>query len=199
MHSPSLSSFTVPVATAEATKSFRTRSRRRRSLIPHAVANRRQVTMKLVVRQRSELTLGEHLRARVRRERVDGGILGPRSVGGAVDRTARREHEVADARCLRARRRELDGRSMIDVERDVLVAVADRIVRDRSEMHDRVDAAKALPRQVADVGDVLVVDRRARTPPAQPSCNRRRSRCRDRVSVAAGKTSRRWQATTGPT
>src|SRR5262245_50179825 len=45
---PSLRMVMFFEVTAQATKSFTTRSSRRRSLIPHAVANRRQVTRKLL-------------------------------------------------------------------------------------------------------------------------------------------------------
>src|SRR5262245_47386669 len=45
---PSLRTVMQPVDSADATKSLSTRSNRRRSLMPHAVANRRQVVRKFL-------------------------------------------------------------------------------------------------------------------------------------------------------
>ena len=85
-------------AIAEATKSLSTRSRRRRSLIPHAVGKRRLVTGERFVRELLEPLLCEPFRARVGSERPGGRLLGrDRVLGDAVDAAARRKDEAAGA------------------------------------------------------------------------------------------------------
>jgi hypothetical protein len=110
------------------------------------------------VRQRFERLLGGDLRARVRGQRTEAGgfVLGV-IAARPVDRAARREHERAHAGVLCPPRR-IPDRHRVDLLGHLLERVAHRIVRDRGELDDGVDAAQEVLGRAPHVAVVLGVE-----------------------------------------
>jgi hypothetical protein len=104
-----------------------------------------------VPRQQRDVLLGEQLRLAIGRDGVPGSVLVEELVAGrAIEAARRREDEALDSGGLR-RPRDVHGRVVVDVERRLGPVVAQRVVRDRSEVHDRVEAREVVDRDVADV------------------------------------------------
>jgi hypothetical protein len=104
-----------------------------------------------VVRERRDVALRAHLRLAVRRDRVERRLLVDHRVAGRAVVAARgREDEAAHAGLARgageARRAQV-----VDVEGQLGVQVAERIVRQRGEVDDGVHALEVGARDVAEV------------------------------------------------
>jgi hypothetical protein len=109
------------------------------------------------VGQLGEVVLDAHLGDRVRRDRFERRVLADELVARlrAVDRARRGVREALDA-CLLRQPGEPRRRVVVDVVGDLGGERAERVVRQRRHVHDRVEAL-----QVRD-GDVAQVDRKAR-------------------------------------
>ena len=79
-----------------------------------------------------------------------------------------------------------------------LELLAHRVVRDRGEMNDGVDAIEQLGREIPDVAEMQPVQQRFRKPRSRRSDYERRSRCRSR-SVRRRESGAQLTDQTGPT
>src|SRR6266545_1332999 len=104
-----------------------------------------------VVGQRRDLLLCEHLRAAVGRDRVERCVLVEEVLVPLAVETARRREEEARHTGLLRFRGQADGSEVVHVVRRLRAEVAHRVVRDRRQVEDRVEAAEISRRDVADV------------------------------------------------
>src|SRR5208283_368811 len=97
---PSLRMRMVPVATAVATKSFSTRSRRNRGLLPQAVAKRRQVIEKSPPASRARAHSAEYFERAyaVRGFTAEDSVRAPSSAKPYTEQDEAKTNEVAPAR-----------------------------------------------------------------------------------------------------
>ncbi len=127
-------------------------SSRSRGDTPNAVAFRMKIGEKSDRRELVQCLLRANLRLGVRRQRTERRFLGEQLValGRPVHRAGGREHEPFDASVSR-RTGEGDGSVEVDVVRPIGVEIADRVVRERRQVHDRVEAGELLGTEIAHV------------------------------------------------
>ena len=150
---PSLWMRISPVVKAYPTRLFTTRSARRRGDMPYAVAFRRNTGLKRSSASARHVALDQHLRFAVRRDRIERRLFRQQAVvrRHAVEAAGGGEQEPLDARFAR-QPRQPDRRQVIDVVGNLRIQIAERIVRQRREVDDRIEAGQARHVQVADVG-----------------------------------------------
>ena len=148
----------TPEDTAHATKSLTTRSRRRRSLMPHAVANRRQVTLNC---GSASCCRSVSVRTFDLAYAVSGfsGEVSFRGVSSARPYMLQLDAKTkAFTPWLLAFRARFDTCAMVDVVGHVLERLAHRIVGDRGEVDDRIDILQRGVGKRPHVGEVLDIE-----------------------------------------
>src|SRR5262249_25789254 len=110
----------------------------------------------VIVGQLRDVVLDAYFGDRVRRDRAQLRGLVDERVARLPVAAARRRVEKACHAGVLGQTREPDGRGVVDVEGDVRVEVAQRIVRERAEVNNRVESVEMTHLHVAQVEPQLV-------------------------------------------
>ncbi len=130
---------------------FKTRSKRRRGETPYAVALRRNVGLKFVIGQAGDLVLRQLFGPAVWRHRIEAsGLIYQVFTGCPVDTARRGEDESGDTR-LPGRRRKPNRGTIVDLVGQFRVKVAQRIVRQASQVDDRLEPLELFNLDVPDI------------------------------------------------